>query len=437
VGRPQRIFVKTVFHVDVISSNLVSRCPRDFAHTGAGLEAKPISLKRVIRKMKQKTKKVLFALAATGVVAMPVRAIAQNSVTLYGAIDEGMQFTSNVKGKSNIETTSGQDSGDRWGLKGVEDLGGGLKTLFQIENGFNLNTGNLNNGGRIFGRQAFIGLQSDSFGTLTVGRQYDPLVDLLGPLTANGNWAGSLLSHVYDNDNTDNSIRVSNSVKFVSNKYAGFTFEGMYAFSNAAGGFANNRLYGLAGQYVNGAVTVVGAYLQVNGNATANAGGAVSSADTDFSAERNQIFGGGINYALTSAATVGFIYTHTNLTNVTGSEYFGNLANAASTLRFNNFEVNAKYQFTPVFYGGLMYTYTMAQYDSGAGQARPHWGNFGGMLDYNLTKRTDVYMQVAYQRASHTPGFAAPLGQAVLVGTDAPSSTLNQTAVLVSFRHLF
>jgi predicted porin len=387
--------------------------------------------------MKQKTKNMLFALAATGVVAIPMQAFAQSTVTLYGSIDEGLQYTSNVKGKSNIETTSGQDSGDRWGLKGVEDLGGGLKTLFQIENGFNLNTGNLNNGGRIFGRQAYIGLQSDSLGTVTVGRQYDPLVDLLGPLTANGNWAGSLLSHVYDNDNTDNSIRVSNSVKFVSNKYAGFTFEGMYAFSNAAGGFADNRLYGLAGQYVNGAVTVAGAYLQVNGNANTNAGGAVSSADTDFTAQRNQIYGGGINYALTSAATVGFIYTHTNLTNVSGSEYFGNLSNPASTLRFNNFEVNAKYQFTPAFYGGLMYTYTMAHYDSVAGQARPHWGNFGGMLDYNLTKRTDVYMQVAYQRASHTPGFAAPLGQAVLVGTDAPSSSLNQTAVLVSFRHLF
>ncbi|WP_233836854.1 porin [Paraburkholderia sp. ZP32-5] len=387
--------------------------------------------------MKQKTRKVLFALAATGVVATPMQAFAQSTVTLYGAIDEGLQYTSNVKGKSNIQTTSGQDSGDRWGLKGVEDLGGGLKALFQIENGFNLNTGNLNNGGRIFGRQAYVGVQSANLGTLTMGRQYDPLVDMLGPLTANGNWAGSLLSHVYDNDNTDNSIRVSNSVKFVSNKYAGFTFEGMYAFSNAAGEFANNRLYGLAGQYANGAVTVVGAYLQVNGNATTNAGGAVSSADTNFSAERNQIFGGGINYALTSAATVGFIYTHTNLTNVTGSEYFGNLANPADSLRFNNFEINAKYQFTPTFFGGLMYTYTMASYDSAAGQAHPHWGNFGAMIDYNLTKRTDVYMQVAYQRASHTPDFAAPLGQAVLVGTDAPSSSLNQTAVLVSFRHLF
>jgi len=387
--------------------------------------------------VKRNTRNVLFALAAAGVVVVPMQAFAQSTVTLYGAIDEGLQYTSNVKGKSNIQTTSGQDSGDRWGLKGAEDLGGGLKAIFQIENGFNLNTGNLNNGGRIFGRQAYVGLQSNSLGTLTMGRQYDPLVDMLGPLTANGNWAGSLLSHVYDNDNTDNSIRVSNSVKFVSNKYAGFTFEGMYAFSNAAGGFADNRLYGFAAQYASGPVTAVGAYLQVNGNATTNAGGAVSSADTNFTAQRNQIFGGGINYALTSAATVGFVYTHTNLTDVIGSEYFGDLSNPAASLRFNNFEVNAKYQFTPVFFGGLMYTYTMASYNSTAGQARPHWGNFGAMLDYNLTKRTDVYMQVAYQRASHTPDFAAPLGQAMLVGTDAPSSSLNQTAVLVSFRHLF
>ncbi|MFM0498035.1 hypothetical protein PQQ88_31805 [Paraburkholderia caledonica] len=54
------------------------------------------------------------------------------------------------------------------------------------------------------------------------------------------------------------------AAKFVSNKYAGFTFEGMYAFSNAAGGFANNRLYGLAGQYSSGAVTVAGAYFDAN-----------------------------------------------------------------------------------------------------------------------------------------------------------------------------
>src|ERR1700761_8833553 len=211
--------------------------------------------------MNETIKKVLLSIGATGAVATPIYGFAQSSVTLYGAIDEGLQYTSNVKGKSNIETTSGQDSGDRWGLKGTEDLGGGLKAIFQIENGFNLNTGNLNNGGRIFGRQAYVGLQSDSLGPVTFGRQYDPLVDLLGPLTANGNWAGSLLSHVYDNDNTDNTIRVNNAVKFASNKYAGFSFEGMYAFSNQAGGFADNRLYGMAAQYANGPMTIVGAYL--------------------------------------------------------------------------------------------------------------------------------------------------------------------------------
>ncbi|MDQ7982052.1 porin [Paraburkholderia sp. SARCC-3016] len=387
--------------------------------------------------MKRTIKQTLFALGATGAAAMPLHSMAQNSVTLYGSIDEGLQYTSNVNGKHNVETESGQDSGDRWGLKGNEDLGAGLKAIFQIENGFNLNNGKLNNGGRIFGRQAYVGVQSATIGTVTAGRQYDPLVDMLGPLTANGNWAGSLLSHVYDNDNTDNTIRVSNSIKFASNKYAGFSFEGMYGFSNEAGGFADNRLYGLAAQYEAGSVTLVGAYLQVNGGADTNPNGAVSSADTDFTASRTQIFGAGINYALSSAAIVGFIYTHSYYNNVTGSAYFGNLANPASSLKFDNFEVNAKYQFTPNFYAGLMYTYTISRFDSPAGNAEPHWGHIGGMLDYNLTKRTDVYMQVAWQHASHGGPVAAPLNQAMLVGADAPSSSVNQTAVLVSFRHLF
>ena len=256
-------------------------------------------------------------------------------------------------------------------------------------------------------------------------------------MTANGNWAGSLLSHPYDNDNTDNSIRVSNAIKFASNKYAGFSFEGMYAFSNAAGGFADNRLYSLAAQYATGPVTIVAAYLQVNGGANTNPNGAVSAADTDFSAARNQIYGAGINYALGSATTLGFVYTHTNLRDVTGSEYFGNLANPASSLKFDNFEVNAKFQFTSSVFAGLMYTYTTSKFVSTAGNSKPRWGHVGGMIDYSLSKTTDVYMQLAWQHASHGNAVAAPLNQAVLVGTDAPSSTANQTAALLSFRHMF
>jgi predicted porin len=69
-------------------------------------------------------------------------------------------------------------------LKGEEDLGGGLKAIFQLENGFDPGTGKLNQGGREFGRQAFVGLTRDQWGTVTLGRQYDPLVDMVQGITA-------------------------------------------------------------------------------------------------------------------------------------------------------------------------------------------------------------------------------------------------------------
>ncbi|CAE6705513.1 Outer membrane porin protein [Paraburkholderia nemoris] len=78
---------------------------------------------------------------------------AQNSVTLYGIIDTGLTYVSNDGGSKSISMSSGNESGSRWGLKGSEDLGGGLKTIFQVENGFNSTNGKLGQGSRLFGRQ--------------------------------------------------------------------------------------------------------------------------------------------------------------------------------------------------------------------------------------------------------------------------------------------
>jgi predicted porin len=72
---------------------------------------------------------------------------------LYGVIDEGFDYTNNVLGSHNYALQSGLAQGSRWGLKGAEDIGGGLRAIFQLENGFNVNNGRLLQGGLEFGRQ--------------------------------------------------------------------------------------------------------------------------------------------------------------------------------------------------------------------------------------------------------------------------------------------
>jgi len=178
---------------------------------------------------------VSTALSATSLAIFSLPAFAQTSVTLYGVLDEGINYTNNVGRGHVYELASGYAQGSRWGLKGAEELGGGLKAIFQLENGFDVSSGRLNQGGRMFGRQAFVGLSSEPYGTLTFGRQYDSVVDYLAQTTANGNWAGSLFSHPYDNDNTDNSFRLDNSVKYTSPSISGFQFGGVYSFSNDTG----------------------------------------------------------------------------------------------------------------------------------------------------------------------------------------------------------
>lgn len=386
-------------------------------------------------------KKQMFVLAASTAFAAP--AFAQNSVTLYGLIDEGLNYTNNVRGGHNYELASGDAQGSRWGLKGAEDLGNGLKAVFQLENGFDVNSGRLGQGGRMFGRQAFVGLSSD-FGTVTLGRQYDALVDYLAPTTANGNWGGYLLSHPFDNDNTDNSFRVNNTIKYASPDYAGFQFGGTYSFSNGTG-FSNNRQYSLGGQYQNGGLLVAAAYLQAN-NPGVTQGGAIATDDANFTSTRLRIFGGGINYTF-GPATAGFVYTNTNISNPTNSAYLtsadsllpttGPLAGATlNALKYQNFEVNGKYQLTPALYVGAQYVYTMENYETTLGGVKPKIHTFGLMVDYTLSKRTDVYIQGAFQKvAGDSTG--SSLDHGFIPGTDDVSSTSKQAVARVGIRHKF
>jgi predicted porin len=364
---------------------------------------------------------------------MSATAFAQSSVTLYGLIDEAIGYTNNAGGKAAWQMQSGWVAGDRWGLKGVEDLGGGLKAIFTLENGFDLNTGSLGNAGRLFGRQAFVGLQTDRYGSLTFGRQYDSVVDFLAPLTANGGYAGWPFAHPYDNDNTDESFRVNNAIKYTSPLFAGAQFGGLYAFSNQPGSSTNNRLFSVGATYSGAALSLAATYLQAD-NPGSDTSGAVTG-DTNFTAKRQQVWGAAATYVL-SSLTLGFNYTHTTLQTPTSSIYFGQLAVVPNDLKFDNFEVNAKYQFSPALSALAMYTFTQGRFDTAASQSKPKWHQGGLMVDYFLSKRTDLYAQAVYQHVGGSDTGTA-LDQAFITGSAGVSSSRSQVLARVGLKHTF
>lgn len=142
-------------------------------------------------------KKSLIALA---VLAASGAAMAQSSVTLYGVADvfvsskkvTTLAFNANrtdvvVSTQRQTGVDSGGLNGSRWGLKGSEDLGGGLNAIFTLESGFNIDTGAGSTDG-MFNRQAFVGLASSGFGTVALGRQYSAYEGVRGSfLSAQGN----------------------------------------------------------------------------------------------------------------------------------------------------------------------------------------------------------------------------------------------------------
>jgi predicted porin len=119
-------------------------------------------------------KKSLLAFAGISVLgACAVAHAQQTNVTLYGLIDSTVRSVnnSNAAGGTAVGFFTPWFSGSRWGLRGTEDLGGGLKSIFKLESEFVIGTGEMDTPGVLFNRDAWVGLQSESFGKVTLGRQ--------------------------------------------------------------------------------------------------------------------------------------------------------------------------------------------------------------------------------------------------------------------------
>ncbi len=382
--------------------------------------------------------KKLPIVVALSSVAVAQSVYAQSSVTLYGLIDAGFMYTNNVvKGTTHgslFQATSGNINGSRFGMKGSEDLGGGLSAIFVLESGFNVQNGKEGQDSRLFGRQAFVGLSSNDYGAVTLGRQYDSLVDFVSPLSATaGTFGDAGFAHPFDNDNLDHSVRMNNAIKYTSVNYAGLKFGALYAFSNSTD-FAVDRAYSFGASYAIGSFKAAAGYLQINGsNTTTNTGGAIDLAESaangtggfQLGADRQRTFGGGLNYAF-GPATVGFVYTHSQFTDSTA---FGS---AHGSVRFDNYDLNGKYSLTPALSLGLAYVYTDGHVDNnGPRNNDPKWSQVDAQIVYAFSKRTDVYLEGMYQHA---------IGQgnvAYVNNSGGASSTANQVVATTGMRLRF
>ncbi|MFZ6644698.1 porin [Undibacterium sp. TJN25] len=190
----------------------------------------------------------LIALAILGSAAGAAQA--QSNVTIYGVVDAGISHENN--GSTSVtRLDSGILNSSRLGFKGLEDLGGGMAALFQIESGFSVDSGAQADAAKFFNRQSFVGLSS-SFGTVRMGRQVNPVyannatfdpfkIGMVGD-------SSRLIS--FNGSRTDNLLTYS----YAAN---GFRSELQYGFGEVAGNTAANRTVAGYLGYQQGPVDVV------------------------------------------------------------------------------------------------------------------------------------------------------------------------------------
>ncbi|MFM0032012.1 porin [Paraburkholderia madseniana] len=392
-------------------------------------------------------RKAIF-LATSGLAS--ASACAQSSVTLYGLVDAGIGYVNNVAsrpgaiGARKIQETSGVGAPSRWGFRGVEDLGGGNSAIFVLENGFSVASGTLLQGSRLFGRQAYVGLVNKDLGTATFGRQYDSVVDFVGPFVSSRQWATQYGAHVGDIDNLYTTFRINNSVKYTSPTYRGLAFGGLYAFSNQAAGsagtgFSNNSAWSVGASYAAGPVTLGAGHLHLSspsagGTGGSNTGGAIVGDYTSVTdifyarpVKTQDVTGAGVAYQL-DAATLGFAYTVAKLRYVDNSSF-----------SLSNYEANAKYQITPAFLAGVAFIYSDGKVGGASKIANitdgthPRWAQINLGAQYLLSKTTTTYVAAVYQKA---------LGDALTatidsVGGPTGSNSKYQLAVTAGLRVRF
>jgi GBP family porin len=381
-------------------------------------------------------KKSLMALAVLG--AMSSVATAQSSVTLYGIVDVGVQW--NEQGVAPTTTggiytqesvfgvNSGYQSGSRFGLRGSEALGKNWNAVFTLEGGYDTDTGFSGQGGRLFGRQAWAGLQHSGMGTVALGRFATPSsgtgsFDLWGSvdpfLTG---WGINSLGSTFI---ASNALREDNAVLWASPTWAGFKFAAMYSFNINGQEVApsGNNVTGmtLAGNWTWGPLLIAATYDVVS----------PSNLTTPDPGDQKMLqLGGTFDFKIVKLHAA--YASQDNISAVQGGFNTGVFRPTQITAYDNQ-----AYMFgvtVPLFGGSLLgsYQYSDADnIDTAAYQFEPDYSVWGIGYSYPFSRRTNMY--IGYGQAE----WDGSVRLTPTPSSTAPSQRFDRKQFALGIRHLF
>ncbi|APA87612.1 porin [Paraburkholderia sprentiae WSM5005] len=338
---------------------------------------------------------VLFCGSASAV-------FAQSSVTLYGVLDNGLAYQSSSGKGSTIRAVPGGLFSTRFGLKGSEDIGGGLHVNFQLEQAFSGQTGAATDPTKAFNRLAFVGL-SGGFGEVRFGLQNSPQYDVL-QAAMDPSWVKSIASPM--NNFNALIIRANNGISYYTPTFGGLNAKFMVALRDPATGGGNGiGFYNAVVQYGNGPLNVAAGYERGDepaiggGGSYALAGGAAAGPGAVLS-----VFNAGASYAI-GANRVWLAY-HTE-----------NLTHTPKYMQHDVYQISDSYQIDPFALVSLMYGYLHDRTGKGNNAQQ-----LGLLFEYALSKSTELYTAAGFlqnrNQAAYTLSGTAYSGLAVTPGTD-------------------
>jgi predicted porin len=370
-------------------------------------------------------KKSLLALAVLGTFAGVAQA--QSSVTLYGVVDANVEYVNHeqnvtaagvaIPGSSGsrLAMQAGGLSSNRWGLRGVEDIGGGNQVVFKLENGFGLMNGAAQ--GNLFNRWATVGLSNANYGTFTMGRMlyisngvwdFDPF--------GQSSWSSASLVR------GRNWPQSSNNFAYQSPKWGGFDFYGQYSLSNqtswngnSTAANAQGREDGLQLTYTSSLFQVRGIYDEIRNPAT----GQLNGGDGAFSFSRE--------YTAAANVFLGPIKLQAAYQAIRTSGATGITAGTPTSLDHEWGGVT--WQATPAL-AAIAAVYHVNG-NNGAGNATMY--TIGGT--YNLSKRTLLDLQAATVRNSKNANFSLEANG--ISNADNPFAGHSQSGVYAGIQHSF